>query len=96
MRRICRRCEELTGDAYCITISPMSTNGIIENYFVCNDCTDKIRAYIKTYDHDNGRKENIINGLEIQLEDLQKYADNDQPLSLTQEQAQEIIALLKE
>jgi len=40
--------------------------------------------------------ENVINGLEIQLEDLKKYADNDQPLSLTQEQAQEIIALLKE
>ena len=38
----------------------------------------------------------IINGLEIQLEDLKKYADNDQPLSLTQEQAQEIIAILKE
>ena len=37
----------------------------------------------------------IINRLEIQLEDLQKYADNDQPLSLTQEQAQEIITLLK-
>ena len=40
--------------------------------------------------------EKVINGLEIQLEDLKKYADNDQPLSLTQEQAQEIIALLKE
>ncbi len=38
----------------------------------------------------------VINGLEIQLEDLQKYADNDQPLSLTQEQAQKIISLLKE
>lgn len=41
-------------------------------------------------------REKIINRLEIQLEDLKKYADNDQPLSLTQEQAQEIIAILKE
>ena len=41
-------------------------------------------------------KEKVICGLEIQLDDLQKYADNDQPLSLTQEQAQEIICLLKE
>ena len=40
--------------------------------------------------------EKIIRGLEIQLEDLQKYADSDQPLLLTQEQAQEIISLLKE
>ena len=41
-------------------------------------------------------RENVISGLEIQLEDLKKYADNDQPLSLTQERAQEIIAMLKE
>ena len=41
-------------------------------------------------------RDNVINGLEIQLEDLQKYADSDQPLSLTQEQAQEIISLLKD
>ena len=41
-------------------------------------------------------RENVIKGLEIQLEDLKKYADNDQPLSLTQERAQEIIPLLKE
>jgi len=34
--------------------------------------------------------------LEIQLNDLQKYAGNDQPLTLTQEEAQEIISLLKE
>ena len=41
-------------------------------------------------------QEKVISGLEIQLEDLKKYADNDQPLSLTQERAQEIIAMLKE
>ena len=41
-------------------------------------------------------REKVIKGLEIQLEDLKKYADNDQPLSLTQEQAQEIIFLLKQ
>ena len=41
-------------------------------------------------------KGKVIYGLEIQLDDLQKYADNDQPLTLTQEQAQEIISLLKE
>ena len=41
-------------------------------------------------------QEKVIKGLENQLEDLKKYADNDQPLSLTQEQAQEIISLLKE
>ena len=41
-------------------------------------------------------REKVIYGLEIQLDDLQKYADNDQPLTLTQEQAQEIISLLKE
>ena len=41
-------------------------------------------------------REKVIHRLEIQLDDLQKYADNDQPLTLTQEQAQEIISLLKE
>ena len=41
-------------------------------------------------------KGKVIYGLEIQLDDLQKYADNDQPLTLDQEQAQEIISLLKE
>lgn len=41
-------------------------------------------------------REKVIYGLEIQLEDMQKYADNDQPLTTTQEQAKEIIALLKE
>ena len=40
--------------------------------------------------------EKVIHGLEIQLDDLQKYADNDQPLTLTQERAQEIISMLKE
>ena len=47
-------------------------------------------------DGDEMDRENVINGLESQLEDLKKYANKDQPLSLTQEQAQEIIALLKE
>jgi rubrerythrin len=45
---------------------------------------------------ETGDREKVIHGLEIQLDDLQKYADNDQPLTLTQEQAQEIISLLKE
>ena len=40
--------------------------------------------------------EKVIKGLEIQLDDLQKYADSDEILTLTQEQAKEIIALLKE
>ena len=40
--------------------------------------------------------EKVIYGLETQLDDLQKYADNDQPLTLAQEQAKEIISLLKE
>lgn len=38
----------------------------------------------------------VIEGLEIQLDDLQKYADADEMLTLTQEQAKEILALLKE
>ena len=41
-------------------------------------------------------REKIIGGLEIQLDDLQKYADSDEILTLTQEQAKEIVALLKE
>lgn len=40
-------------------------------------------------------KEKVIKGLEIQLDDLQKYADSDEMLTLTQEQAKEIVALLK-
>lgn len=41
-------------------------------------------------------KEKIIQGLEIQLDDLQKYADENEMLSLTQERAKEIISILKE
>ena len=52
MKRICERCEGLTDDAYLITVCPVSTNGVIENYYVCNDCADKIRAFIKMNDHD--------------------------------------------
>ena len=37
----------------------------------------------------------IIEGLESQFYDLQKFADEDQPLALTQEQANEILELLK-
>ena len=40
--------------------------------------------------------EKIIKQLELQLDDLQKYANRDELLTLTQEQAKEIIALLKE
>ena len=40
--------------------------------------------------------EKVIKGLETQLDDLQKYADVDETLTLTQEQAKEIIELLKE
>lgn len=41
-------------------------------------------------------REKVIEGLEIQLDDLQKYAEADETLMLTQEQAKEILALLKE
>lgn len=41
-------------------------------------------------------REKVIKGLETQLDDLQKYADSDEMLTLTQEQAKEIVALLKE
>lgn len=41
-------------------------------------------------------REKVIKGLEIQLDDLQKYADSDEILTLTQEQAKEIVAMLKE
>ena len=41
-------------------------------------------------------KGKVIYGLENQLDDLQKYADNDQPLTLTQDQAKDILNLLKE
>lgn len=41
-------------------------------------------------------KEKIIQGLEIQLDDLQKYADANETLSLTQEQAKKILSVLKE
>lgn len=36
-----------------------------------------------------------IKGIETQLDDLRKFADKDQPLTLTQEQAKEILELLK-
>lgn len=38
----------------------------------------------------------VVRQLELQLDDLQKYANRDELLTLTQEQAKEIIALLKE
>lgn len=41
-------------------------------------------------------REKVIRKLESQLDDLQKYADADEMLTLTQEQAKEILALLKE
>jgi hypothetical protein len=41
-------------------------------------------------------RENIIKGLEIQIDDLQKYTDDSELLTLTQEQANEILAMLKE
>lgn len=41
-------------------------------------------------------RRNVIKGLEIQLDDLQKYAGANEMLTLTQEQAKEIVALLKE
>ena len=41
-------------------------------------------------------REKVIRGLEIQLDDLQKYTNADEILTLTQEQAKEIVALLKE
>lgn len=47
MIRTCSRCEELTDNAYCITIYPESTNGIVERYFVCKNCVDKILDFIK-------------------------------------------------
>ena len=40
--------------------------------------------------------QDVIKGLEAQLDDLHKFADEDQPLALTQEQAKEILKLLKE
>lgn len=39
--------------------------------------------------------EKVIKGLESQLDDLSKYADEDELLTLTQEQAREIVTLLK-
>lgn len=41
-------------------------------------------------------REKVIKGIETQLDDLQKYADADETLTLTQEQAKEILELLKE
>jgi len=41
-------------------------------------------------------REKVVHRLENQLDDLQKYADNDQPLTLTQDQAKDILNLLKE
>lgn len=41
-------------------------------------------------------REKVIKRLETQLDYLQKYADADAILTLTQEQAKEIVALLKE
>ena len=41
-------------------------------------------------------REKVIKGLEIQLDNLQKYADATELLTLTQEHAKEILAMLKE
>lgn len=38
----------------------------------------------------------VIKGLEAQIDDLQKYADSQEPLTLSQEEAKTILALLKE
>lgn len=54
------------------------------------DKTQDVRKSVMT------DREKVIKGLEIQLDDLQKYADSDEILTLTQEQAKEIVALLKE
>lgn len=40
--------------------------------------------------------QDVIKGLEAQLDDLHKFADEDEPLTLTQERAKEILELLKE
>ena len=41
-------------------------------------------------------RDEIIKGLESQLNDLQKYADADEAVTLTQCRAKDIVALLKE
>lgn len=41
-------------------------------------------------------REKVIAGLESQLDDLSKYADADEVITLTQNQAKDILALLKE
>jgi len=41
-------------------------------------------------------REKVIKGLESQLDDLSKYADADEVLTLTQNQAKDILSLLKE
>lgn len=41
-------------------------------------------------------REKVIKGLECQLDDLKKYADSDEVLTLTQDQAKDILFLLKE
>lgn len=40
--------------------------------------------------------EKVIKGLEFQLDDLKKYADDDEVVTLTQHRAKDILALLKE
>ena len=40
--------------------------------------------------------QDVIKGLETQLDDLRKFADENEPLTLTQERAKEILELLKE
>ena len=41
-------------------------------------------------------RENVIKELECQLDDLKKYADDDEVVTLTQHRAKDILALLKE
>lgn len=40
-------------------------------------------------------REKVIAGIESQLDDLSKYADTDEVITLTQNQAKDILALLK-
>lgn len=40
-------------------------------------------------------RKKVVKGLESQLDDLWKYADSDEVLTLTQGQAKDILALLK-
>ena len=69
-------------------VATFAEKGMVGNLMIGSALTGKGRTKMTDM-------EKVIKGLESQLDDLQKYADSDDVLTLTQDQAKDILALLK-